>query len=83
MISVDAPPSADGYREVWLIADDLSSLTSLGVLEGSQGRFDIPDDLDLAAFPLVDVSQEPLDGDPAHSGDSIVRGPLTAEAMSS
>ena len=83
VISVDAPPSADGYREVWLIAEDLSSLTSLGVLEGSQGRFDIPDDLDLAAFPLVDVSQEPLDGDPTHSGDSIVRGSLTPETASS
>lgn len=83
VISVDAPASADGYREVWLIAEDLSSLTSLGVLEGSEGRFDIPDDLDLAAFPLVDVSQEPLDGDPAHSGDSIVRGSLTAETAAS
>ena len=78
VISMDAPPGADGYREVWLIAEDLSGLTSLGVLKGSEGRFDIPDDLDLAAFPLVDVSQEPLDGDPAHSGDSIVRGSLTA-----
>ena len=79
VITVDAPAGADGYREVWLIAEDLSSLTSLGVLEGSQGRFDIPDDLDLAAFPVVDVSQEPLDGDPAHSGDSIVRGNLVPE----
>ena len=83
VISVDAPPSADGYREVWLLAEDLSNLTSLGVLEGSQGRFDIPDDLDLAAFPLVDVSLEPLDGDPTHSGDSIVRGSLTPGATSS
>ena len=79
VITVDAPANADGYREVWLIAEDLSSLTSLGVLEGSEGRFDIPDDLDLTAFPVVDVSQEPLDGDPAHSGDSIVRGNLVPE----
>jgi hypothetical protein len=36
----------------------------------------IPDGLDLAEFPVVDVSREPLDGDPAHSSDSISRGTL-------
>lgn len=76
MIDLDAPTSADGYREVWLIASDLSGLVSLGVLQGQEGRFDIPAGLDLEKFSLVDVSEEHFDGDPAHSGDSIVRGPL-------
>lgn len=66
----------DGYREVWLISDDLTSLVSLGVLEGDDGRFVIPAGIDLDAFPVVDVSDEPLDGDPTHSGNSIVRGTL-------
>ena len=49
---------------------------SLGLLEGASGRFVVPDGIDLDEFTLVDVSAEPVDGDPAHSGDSIVRGEL-------
>ncbi|KRB36600.1 anti-sigma factor [Microbacterium sp. Root180] len=75
-VELDGSDAADGYREVWLITADASDLVSLGVLEGSEGVFDIPDDVDLSDFVLVDVSQEPEDGDPAHSGDSIVRGEL-------
>ena len=33
-------------------------------------------DIDLAEFVLVDISAEPEDGAPEHSGDSIVRGEL-------
>jgi len=76
VVSVDAPVPEGTYREVWLLAPDVSGLVSLGVLEGSEGRFDVPVGLDLAAFPVVDVSEEHFDGDPAHSGDSVVRGPL-------
>jgi len=71
----DGTPN-DGYREVWLISDDLTELVSIGVLEGEDGRFVIPSGIDLDVFPIVDVSEEPLDGDPAHSGNSIVRGTL-------
>jgi hypothetical protein len=71
----DAEPS-DGFREVWLITEDASALVSLGTLEGSTGVFPVPDDIDLREYVLVDVSQEPADGDPTHSGDSIVRGEL-------
>ncbi|MBC7442189.1 MAG: anti-sigma factor, partial [Ramlibacter sp.] len=63
-------------REVWLIKADASGLVSIGLLDGATGRFSIPDGLDLAQYPLVDVSAEPDNGDPAHSGDSIVRGEL-------
>lgn len=80
VVDLNAPTSADGYREVWLIASDLSGLVSLGVLQGQTGRFDIPSGLDLEKYSLVDVSEEHFDGDPAHSGDSIVRGPLENQA---
>jgi hypothetical protein len=76
VVTVDAPVPEGTYREVWLLAEDLSGLVSLGVLDGGEGRFDLPDGLDLAQFPVVDVSEEHFDGDPAHSGDSVVRGPL-------
>ncbi|MBC7441427.1 MAG: anti-sigma factor [Ramlibacter sp.] len=65
-----------GLREVWLIKADASGLISIGLLDGDTGHFSIPDGVDLSQFPLVDVSVEPDDGNPAHSGDSIVRGEL-------
>jgi hypothetical protein len=74
-LSADAAP--DTFREVWLITADASALVSLGVLEGTEQTFAIPADVDLNDYVLVDVSQEPVDGDPNHSGDSIVRGELT------
>ena len=74
----DTQVSAGGFREVWLLTPDVSGLISVGTLEGTSGRFDLPDGLDLDEFSVVDVSEEQFDGNPAHSGDSIVRGPLGA-----
>jgi hypothetical protein len=71
----DVPPGGD-FREVWLLDAEAQRLVSLGVLTGTQASLVIPDGLDLAEFPVVDVSREPLDGDPAHSSDSISRGTL-------
>lgn len=70
--------SDDGFREVWLLTPDVSGLVSIGTLAGTTGQFVLPDGLDLDEFSVVDVSEEQFDGDPAHSGDSIVRGPLEA-----
>ncbi|MGX9900602.1 anti-sigma factor domain-containing protein [Arthrobacter sp. SA17] len=67
---------AQGYQEVWLIAPDLSRLVSLGVMNSPSGTFDVPTGLNLSDFPIVDVSDEPVDGNPAHSSISIVRGTL-------
>lgn len=67
---------AEGYREVWLISPDITSMVSLGTMEGREARFRIPAGLDLSAYPIVDISDEPLDGNPAHSGNSILRGQL-------
>ncbi|MBW9110625.1 anti-sigma factor [Microbacterium ureisolvens] len=75
-VSLDDVDESDGFREVWLITADASDLVSLGELDGKKGTFVVPEDVDLRDYVLVDVSQEPLDGNPAHSGDSIVRGQL-------
>ncbi|KQO03817.1 MULTISPECIES: anti-sigma factor [unclassified Arthrobacter] len=69
---------AGGFEEVWLIAPGLDRMYSLGVLHGGDGSLTIPDSVDLAEFPIVDVSDEPLDGDPTHSGVSVLRGTLPA-----
>jgi hypothetical protein len=67
-----------GFRQVWLMNDDATELVSLGVVRGASGEFVVPDGLDISVFNQVDVSSEPLDGNPQHSGDSIVRGQLEA-----
>lgn len=36
----------------------------------------LPDGLELGDYPAVDISVEQLDGNPAHSGVSVARGPL-------
>ena len=69
---------ARGYQEVWLIAPDLTRLVSLGVMTSESGTFPVPAGLDLAEYPIVDVSDEPVDGNPAHSSVSIVRGTLAS-----
>ncbi|XAS63985.1 anti-sigma factor [Micrococcaceae bacterium Sec5.8] len=69
---------ARGYQEVWLIAPDLSRLVSLGVMTSDSGIFSVPAGLNLGEYPIVDVSDEPVDGDPAHSSVSIVRGTLAS-----
>nr|WP_251039995.1 anti-sigma factor [Arthrobacter sp. ISL-72] len=68
-----------GFREVWVIAPDLSKLISLGVLDGDPGVFALPEGLNLAEYPIVDVSNEPFDGNLGHSSDSLARGELVAE----
>ncbi|WP_106816688.1 anti-sigma factor [Microbacterium timonense] len=75
-VTLDDSEVGDGFREVWLITADASDLVSLGELDGKKGTFVVPADVDLRDYVLVDVSQEPMDGNPAHSGDSIVRGQL-------
>nr|WP_240690172.1 anti-sigma factor [Arthrobacter sp. PAMC25564] len=69
--------NVSGFREVWVGSADLSKMVSLGVLGNDPGVFVIPSGLDLAQYPVVDISNEPYDGDPAHSTESIARGRLT------
>jgi hypothetical protein len=71
-----ANPTDGALREVWLLNSDATGLVSLGLLDGSRGRFVIPAGIDISEYPLVDVSVESADGNPAHSGVSVVRGQL-------
>ncbi len=73
--ATDVEPT-DGFTEVWLINAGVTELISLGPIR-SDGTYDLPAGLDPAAFPIVDVSFEPLDGNPQHSGDSVLRGQFT------
>jgi hypothetical protein len=78
-ITTNRLTSGPGFYEVWLLDASGKQLVSLGALDGSgRGSFRVPTGLDLKRYPIVDVSLEPFDGNPAHSTDSIVRGTLSA-----
>jgi anti-sigma-K factor RskA len=78
-VQIDAPPTPDRYREVWLINTDGQRMYTLGVLpDDGRASYPLPPELagQLEGFTIVDVSIEPYDGKPAHSRESQVRGTL-------
>lgn len=77
-VDLDAPALDGEYYELWLIEPDVVDMVPLGILRPGTQTFELPAGLDLGEFPLVDVSVEPIDGDPTHSGDSVARGELDA-----
>ena len=81
-VSASALDARDGYVEVWLINRDGKRLVSVGVLgEGARtGSFPISQRLLNEGYVVVDISREQFDDKPQHSGESIVRGSLTAPA---
>jgi hypothetical protein len=68
--------SAGSVGESALISDDVSRLLSLGPVTPGRHSIDLPAGVKVDEFPIVDVSVEQFDGNPAHSGDSIARGRL-------
>ncbi|HRE00630.1 MAG TPA: anti-sigma factor, partial [Ilumatobacteraceae bacterium] len=75
-LSTSGLDPGDGFLEVWVIDPEVTQLVSLGPLR-NDGIYELPPGLDPAAFPIVDVSVEPIDGVPTHSGASVLRGQLT------
>lgn len=83
IIDADLPVADGGSAdlEVWLIEPDadanVADLVSLGLVDPDDpGTFTVPSAYDPSTFFVVDISVEPRDGDAAHSGRSILRGPL-------
>lgn len=75
----DLPDVPDGYYEVWMATADAGTMVALGTLNpGSEAILPLPAGMEIADFPLVDVSVEHFDGDPGHSAVSVVRGLLPA-----
>ncbi|WP_448626047.1 anti-sigma factor [Geodermatophilus sp. URMC 64] len=75
-VDLTAPAPDDGFYEVWLIDQGIQGMYPVGVVREGTTDLPLPDGIDLGRYPVVDVSVEPLDGDPAHSGDSVARGVL-------
>ena len=76
-VSASELGDAPGVHEVWLINVDGKRMISIGLLaSGDEGDFAVPMDLIDEGYRIVDISVEPDDGDPTHSGVSIARGEL-------
>lgn len=71
-------PGAQGFYEVWLLDPQNSGLVALGTLAPGEtsATFPVPAGVDLQTFSAVDISDEPLDGDPGHSSVTVLRGTL-------
>jgi anti-sigma-K factor RskA len=71
-----APSGDRDFYSVWLLGADgeLVPLGSFRVPEGGAASLRVPLPEDPTRFAFVDVSREPADGNPGHSGDSVLRG---------
>ncbi|MEV4539536.1 anti-sigma factor [Asanoa sp. NPDC049518] len=72
-------PLTTGFHEVWLIdPDDPTRMVAIGNLtDRPDVVLPVPPGIDMNRYRLVDISDEPHDGDAAHSGRSLLRGTLT------
>lgn len=74
-IQVKGLPTTSGYFEVWLMDRSHTKLVSMGVLDpDGKATLPVPKNIDLREYSVVDVSVQPYNGKPDHSGKSIVRG---------
>ena len=78
-IDVRNLPLTSGFHEVWLLDPDTpGKMVAVGNLPGkAEAVLEVPPGTDLNRYRLVDVSDEPHDGDATHSGKSLLRGTLT------
>lgn len=77
VIRVSGLTEQSGFYEVWLLDRAAQKMISVGLLPANgEATFDLPPNLDLAGYPVVDVSLQQYNGSPEHSGDSVVRGTL-------
>jgi hypothetical protein len=69
------PDPEPGTYQVWLY-DSIVQAQSLGTVAGASGRLDVKLPPDARTYRFLDVSHEPADANPNHSGDSVLRAPL-------
>jgi hypothetical protein len=78
VVNTSGLENPQGFYEVWLLNPRTSGLIAVGTVgSGAQEvTFPVPAGIDPAEFSVVDISDEPLDGDPTHSKVSVLRGAL-------
>lgn len=78
-VRVSGLPKVDRgtYYELWALGTKgrMVSLGTIAVDESGRGEASLPLPVSLNRFPVLDISVEPTDGNPAHSGESLLRAP--------
>lgn len=81
-VRVSGLRATDGgqFYELWLLGADkkLIGLGSFRVGANGEATLRLPLPVDPDAFQFFDLSLEPGDGDPGHSGVSVLRGPTAS-----
>jgi anti-sigma-K factor RskA len=72
-----SPSAPTSYYELWLMdgPDRLVSLGSFRVPASGDATVTVPLPVDARLFHFLDISVEPVDGGPQHSGVSVLRAP--------
>lgn len=65
----------DGTYQVWLY-NDIVDAQSLGTISGGSGKLEVKLPPEASDYKFMDVSNEPADANPNHSGASVLRAPL-------
>ncbi len=71
----DLPNPAPGSYQVWLY-NSIVDAKSLGTFPTGSGKLDVELPSDASNYQFLDVSREPDDANPNHSGVSVMRAPL-------
>jgi hypothetical protein len=72
--NLPVPPHGSFY-ELWAIGKDgkMVSLGNVPVDANGSGTTEVPVPVSLRRYPILDISLEPADGEPTHSGHSVLR----------
>jgi hypothetical protein len=74
-LRIEASGLRDGAYQVWLY-DSVIDTVSLTKVSGTELDLDLELPRNASHFRYVDISREPPDGNPNHSGESVLRVPL-------
>jgi len=74
------PTGPDNFYELWLLDDDgrMIALGSFPVGGDGKAEVELPLPVDPSRYRYFDVSLQEDNGDPAHSGNSVLRGPTSS-----
>lgn len=75
-VTIDAGGLAPGDYQVWLYNSVIDAV-SLTKVQGTKLTLDLKLPANASHYRYVDVSLEPADGNPNHSGESVLRVPLS------
>jgi anti-sigma-K factor RskA len=77
-LHVSGMPLQPGFYEVWLLDPDSGRMIAVGTMgAGQDATMPLPANVNLRVYRTIDVSAEEYDGNPGHSGRSMLRGTLT------